>query len=96
MPEQIQWSADRCAYWTEQYGFMLFAAELNLRLDTFTRCQETTSIHLSLIDELVAELETWLTIADPDCGDPECSDCLSWVKPRGIVDRAKKIMEEAK
>lgn len=26
------------------------------RLDTFTRCQETTSIHLSLIDDLVQEI----------------------------------------
>lgn len=56
VPEQIEWSADRCAYWTEQYGFMLFAAELNLRLDTFTRCQETTDVYVSLISEMVDEL----------------------------------------
>ena len=64
VPEQIQWSADRCAYWTEQYGFMLFAAELNLRLDTFTRCQETTDVYVSLIQEIVDELSQ-----DPYPGD---------------------------
>ena len=58
VPEQIEWSADRCAYWTEQYGFMLFAAELNLRLDTFTRCQETTDVYVSLIQEMVDELSS--------------------------------------
>lgn len=58
MPDQIQWSRDRCAYWTEQYGFMLFAAEFNLRLDTFTRCQETTDVYVSLVEEMVARIES--------------------------------------
>ena len=87
VPEQIQWSADRCAYWTEQYGFMLFAAEMNLRLDTFTRCQETTDVYVSLVDELVGQL----------------SDAKAWVKWEEQLDtiqaalhRAKQIMGDKK
>jgi predicted DNA-binding protein len=81
VPEQIQWSADRCAYWTEQYGFMLFAAELNLRLDTFTRCQETTDVYVSLIIELVKEVEDAYSAYGVM---PEC------------VDRAKQIIGREK
>jgi hypothetical protein len=77
--------------WQDHY-FQRVRDSYAARLDTFTRCQETMAPVLSIVDELVAELEKWLTIADPDCGDPECSDCLSWVKPRGIVDRAKQII----
>lgn len=88
VPDEIEWSPSRCAYWTGQHGFMLFAAEMNLRLDTFTRCQETTAIHLSLIDELVQEIES-------------CHADLrkeSWYVPRqsGLLDCAKQIMEQKK
>lgn len=82
VPEQIQWSADRCAYWTEQYGFMLFAAEMNLRLDTFTRCQETTDVYVSLVDEMAMEIEG-LAIAAYGCVPHQSQD---------ILDRAKQIM----
>lgn len=97
VPEGVCWSpvfgAYVCAHGSP---VKLECMELNLRLDTFTRCQETMGPVLSLVDEMVAEIEKWIEIADPDCGDPECSDCSTWVKTRDIVGRAKQIMEQQK
>ena len=58
-----------------------WAHEHNARLDTFTRCQETTAMYVGIIEELVYELETAYTAEGvlPAC-----------------VDRAKQIMEQKK
>ncbi|MNJ47628.1 hypothetical protein D3C77_427920 [compost metagenome] len=53
VPEQIEWD--------DEFGQYLGDHELrfehNARLDTFTRCQEKTSMYVGLIEELVDELE---------------------------------------
>ena len=33
------------------------ADEWSARLDTFTRCQETTDVYVSLVDEMIARIE---------------------------------------
>ena len=62
--------------------------EYDARLDTFTRCQETTAIHLSLIEELVQEIESCHAILRSE----------NWYVPRqsALLDRAKQIMEHKK
>jgi hypothetical protein len=93
VPHGVTWS--ECGYGYEPTPPNLgdddcyeIAAEWDARLDTFTRCQETTAIHLSLIDELVQEIES-------------CHADLrkeSWYVPRksALLDRAKQIMEQKK
>ena len=60
------WPVPEGVYWSPAFGAYVCAhgspvklecMELNLRLDTFTRCQETTSMYVGLIEELVDELE---------------------------------------
>lgn len=60
------WPVPEGVYWSTVFGTYVCAhgspvklecMELNLRLDTFTRCQETTDIYVSLVDELVESLE---------------------------------------
>ncbi len=93
------WPVPEGVYWDgEEYmpfdltkaadEYFELSAEWDARLDTFTRCQETTSIHLSLIDELVQEIES-------------CHADLrkeNWYVPRQsvLLSRAKQIMEQKK
>ena len=63
-----------------------WAHEHNARLDTFTRCQETTDVYVSLVDEMVMEIEG-LAIAAYGCVPQQSQD---------ILDRAKQIMEQKK
>jgi hypothetical protein len=69
--------------------------ELDYRLDTFTRCQETTAIHLSLIDELVHSLQWYVDEDEINEGDP---DNEYWVAGKHaaqeIADRAKQILNK--
>ena len=58
----------------------------DLRLDTFTRCQETTVVYVSLVDEMLMEIEG-LAIAAYGCVPQQSQD---------IVDRAKQIMGTTK
>lgn len=60
--------------------------EWDTRLDTFTRCQETTDVYVSLVDEMVMEIEG-LAIAAYGCVPQQSQD---------ILDRAKQIMEQKK
>lgn len=57
VPDGVYWSPVFGAYvCAHGYPVKLECMELNLRLDTFTRCQETTDIYVSLIQEMVDEL----------------------------------------
>lgn len=56
------------------------------RLDTFTRCQETTDVYVSLVEEMVMEIEG-LAIAAYGCVTHQSQD---------ILDRAKQIMGDKK
>jgi hypothetical protein len=82
VPEGVYWSpvfgAYVCAHGSP---VKIECMELNLRLDTFTRCQETTDVYVSLISELVKEVEDAYSAYGVM---PEC------------VDRAKQIMEQKK
>lgn len=91
------WPVPEGVYWSPVFGAYVCAhgspvklecMELNLRLDTFTRCQETTAIHLSLIEEMLQEIES--------CHADLRSE--NWYVPRksALLDRAKQIMEQKK
>ena len=65
VPEGVEWSpvfgAYVCAHGSP---VKIECMELNLRLDTFTRCQETTDVYVSLVEEMVDEISQ-----DPYPGD---------------------------
>lgn len=81
------WPVPEGVYWSPVFGAYVCAhgspvklecMELNLRLDTFTRCQETTDVYVSLIQEMASALE----------------DCYGeWVDGDNLLDRAKLIMD---
>lgn len=60
------WPVPRSLYWDDVAGSyrphryhdasVSVCAEYAARLDTFTRCQETTDVYVSLIQEMVDEL----------------------------------------
>ncbi len=67
MPEGVYWSpvfgAYVCAHGSP---VKLECMELNVRLDTFTRCQETTDVYVSLIDELIESItyaKNWVELS---------------------------------
>lgn len=88
VPEGVYWSPRDSGYIATNKATDLIIGEYNARLDTFTRCQETTAIHLSLIDELVKEIES--------CHADLRSE--NWYVPRksALLDRAKQITEGKK
>ena len=88
------WPVPEGVYWCDGYGDYEItegatavqadlAAEWDARLDTFTRCQETTDVYVSLVDEMAMEIEG-LAIAAYGCVPQQSQD---------ILDRAKQIME---
>ena len=81
VPLGVYWWIEAGEYnaWSHEDGHM--ADEWNTRLDTFTRCQETTDAYVSLVGELVKEVEDAYSAYGVM---PEC------------VDRAKQIMEQRK
>lgn len=82
VPEQIEWDAE--------FGMYLGDHELRLewgaRLDTFTRCQETTDVYSSIIDEMIDEVEG-LSIAAYGCVIGKTKD---------IIDRAQSLLDYKK
>ena len=59
VPEGIMWTDD-CGYLpvdSDDDHLIDVCLAMDARLDTFTRCQETTDVYASLINELVDELE---------------------------------------
>ena len=89
------WPVPEGVYWSPVFGAYVCAhgspvklecMELNLRLDTFTRCQETTDVYVSLVGEMLMEVEG-LAIAAYGCVPHQSQD---------ILDRAKQIMGDKK
>lgn len=82
VPEQIEWDAE--------FGMYLGDHELRLewdaRLNTFTRCQETTDVYSSIIDEMIDEVEG-LSIAAYGCVIGITQD---------IIDRAQSLLDDKK
>ena len=59
MPRRIYWSESRCEYLPNDDNMPHLVdqcVEWDARLDTFTRCQETTDVYVSLVDELIESL----------------------------------------
>lgn len=60
------WPVPEGVYWHNGFGEYLpltssrmdLANEWDARLDTFTRCQETTDVYVSLVEEMVDELSS--------------------------------------
>ena len=90
VPEGIEWLDDQYVTikGTPKITIELIdkCIEWDARLDTFTRCQETTDVYVSLVVELLMEIEG-LAIAAYGCVPQQSQD---------ILDRAKQIMEQKK
>ena len=90
VPEGIEWLDDQyvTVKGTPKLTMELIdkCIEWDARLDTFTRCQETTDVYVSLVEEMVMEIEG-LAIAAYGCVPQQSQD---------ILDRAKQIMEQKK
>jgi len=58
VPEGVVWDGLYGGYWflVKDNERCRECEELNLRLDTFTRCQETTDVYVGLIEEMIADL----------------------------------------
>ena len=91
------WPVPGGVYWHDKHGCYLpmedqwdycdvLVNEWNDRLDTFTRCQETTDVYVSLVGEMLMDIEG-LAIAAYGCVPHQSQD---------ILDRAKQIMEQKK
>jgi hypothetical protein len=90
VPEGVYWSMNSGHYVCDDSllitrGRMNVCAELDIRLDTFTRCQETTSIYVGLIDEFIEEVQFLLDAE----GVSVPSSC-------DLIDRAKQIIGREK
>ena len=90
MPDVIFWSQDIGRYAPMPDDVMQYerlneqwAQEHNDRLDTFTRCQETIDVYVSLVSELIDELECMTAAFYAPSSDE-------------ILNRAKQIMEQNK
>jgi len=67
------WPVPAGVYWHDKHGLYLaygdedmLQYEWNDRLDTFTRCQETTDVYVSLVDELIESLtyaKNWVELS---------------------------------
>jgi hypothetical protein len=100
VPEGVYWHDGFCEYMptdpASEYHLEA-AVAIDLRLDTFTRCQETTALYLCLIDELVQLLQWYVDEDEIHEGDPENK---YWVdgkhEAEALLYRAKQIMEQKK
>lgn len=96
------WPVPEGVYWCDGYGDYEIeasvprelqqvaadmASEWDARLDTFTRCQETTALYVGIVDELIGEMELVL----------KCSNDLGVIGiARESIGRAKQKLEEIK
>lgn len=94
VPVGVCWCIVDGGYFAESTEHIPNSIRHNARLDTFTRCQETTDVYVSLVDELLQELEaerngrTWT-------GD-DYPNLEKWERQSKLLDRAKQIMEQKK
>lgn len=86
VPEGVCWCVVDGGYFAESTEHIPNSMRHNARLDTFTRCQETTDVYVSLVNELIKELE-WSYAGLEACEIDHGSEVLS---------RAKQIMEKKK
>lgn len=88
VPDYATWCRSTGMYWYLRHDLEspLEFKEWNDRLDTFTRCQETTDVYASLIDEIIDEVEG-LSIAAYGCVIGRTQD---------IIDRAQSLLDDKK
>lgn len=82
VPKGVCWCVVDGGYFAESNEHIPNSMRHNARLDTFTRCQETTDVYMSLVNELIKELE-WSYAGLEACEIDHGSEVLS---------RAKQIM----
>jgi len=95
------WPVPECIEWDSEFGMYLGDHELRIewtaRLDTFTRCQETMAVYVSLIDELVQSLQ-WYVDEDEINEGQEGNEY--WVAGKHaaeeLIGRAKQKLEQIK
>lgn len=80
VPEGVRWSDDFGEYMPHGGCDGDLCLEWDTRLDTFTRCQETTDVYVSLVDEMMKDLESY---------------CENYYDLASVI-RAKQILEQKK
>lgn len=98
VPEGVIWDGDEYLpeddlHMAHQKYFEL-AAEHDARLDTFTRCQETTDVYVSLIDEMVSAMDDLIHYTHEAYSPTLYAGAVNYAKT--TIDRAKQIMEQKK
>ena len=90
VPEGVIWNTEFGRYMVFGQSSIAYAMASRVqqaRLDTFTSCQETTDVYLSLVDDLVNELDEiagWVEAGRADGDDV--------IRATRLTDRAKKIL----
>lgn len=87
VPDGVVCNDESGQYEAESSSAVLRSIRHNARLDTFTRCQETTDIYVSLMEELVKEIEECYQVISEDRSGCFVAEC---------VDRAKQIIGREK
>lgn len=84
VPESIYWSDRHGQYMIKDgRGSLADCLSYEAKLEIFTRCQETTDVYVSLVDELICELECMTATFYTPSSDE-------------VLDRAKQIMGDKK
>ena len=88
VPDYATWCRSTGMYWYLRHDLEspLEFKEWNDRFDTFARCQETKDVYVSLVDEMIDEVE-WLSIAAYGCVIGRTQD---------IIDRAQSLLDDKK
>lgn len=95
VPHGIGWNTDHGRYMVlgrSSLSSGIAAVEYQARLDTFTRCQETTAIYISLIEDLASSLGMY--IDGDDCNEVEEGN--EYWRAEQVLSRAKQVMERLK
>jgi hypothetical protein len=87
VPNGVYWRDSKGQYGCDNHTYEDAMDTHNIRLDTFTRCQETTDVYVSLVEDLIEDIES---LADWTNSTSEKKMVA------GIIDRAKQIMEQKK
>jgi len=85
VPDHIEWDGQLGRYEPTMYNWQTIPAcdFYNVRLDTFTRRQETMGPVMSLVDEMIADIR-YRAYHDADDEDDE--------KSKALLHRAKQIL----
>jgi hypothetical protein len=87
VPEGVYWRDSKGQYGCDNHTYEDAMDTHNIRLDTFTRCQETTDVYVSLVDELLKSMRLIETAR---------SDLYAIGVARESIGRAKQKLEQIK